>query len=278
MTRVLVNGIATELLSVYDRAVNYGDGVFETIAVSGRQLHYWQAHFQRLTQGCQRLSITAPAETALLADIAKLSFPDAPSVLKIVLTRGQGRRGYATTGDEQPAVILSLSNWPEFVSSYQQQGIHLRLCQHRLIINPVLAGIKHLNRLDQVMARNEWHNEQIQEGLMLDQHGYLLEGISTNLFVMMDNQWFTAAASECAVAGIMRNAIISISARIGIPIEERKIHQSELSSVQQMMVCNSIWGLVPVISCDQYRFQTGDICSRLQSEIEKDKTTVSYEL
>lgn len=277
MTSVLVNGVSTDQLSIKDRAFNYGDGVFETIAVSERRLHYWSEHFQRLKQGCERLAIKPPVEVELIADIKKMQFPNGPSVLKIVCSRGLGGRGYATTGSEQPSLIISINSWPRFVLDYQQQGVNVRLCQHRLIINPALAGIKHLNRLDQVLARNEWHNEQIQEGLMLDQHGYLLEGVSTNLFVMIDNQWCTAAANECAVAGVIRHAIINKAKLINMNIEERKIHQSELASVQQMMVCNSIWGVVPVNSCDSYQFEISDDCRLLQAEIEKEKRTVSYE-
>ncbi|MDH5394395.1 MAG: aminodeoxychorismate lyase, partial [Gammaproteobacteria bacterium] len=249
MSTVLVNGHVTDQLSIKDRGLNYGDGVFETIAVSGRHLHYWSEHFRRLKQGCERLAIKAPLEAELLADIKKLSFPNEPSVLKIVVSRGQGGRGYAATGIEQASVIISLNSWPDFVLEYQQRGVNVRICQHRLMINPALAGIKHLNRLDQVLARNEWHNDQIHEGIMLDQHDYLIEGVSTNLFVMVNNQWLTPAVTDCAVAGIMRELILNKAELIKLKIEQRKIQLSELSSVQQMFVCNSIWGIVPVTGC-----------------------------
>ncbi|MCK4709457.1 MAG: aminodeoxychorismate lyase [Gammaproteobacteria bacterium] len=228
LTLSLVNGIAADSVSIKERALNYGDGVFETIAVHNRRLHYWSMHYQRLKNGCERLAIKLPADEELLSDIKKLDFDKGSSVLKIIISRGQGGRGYSAEGINKATIILTLNPWPEFVNKYQQNGIAVRLCDHRLIINPALAGIKHLNRLDQVLARNEWHNDDTQEGLMLDQAGYILEGISSNVFIMINNKWITAPATECAVAGVIRQAILNIAGQINLIIEERTIQQSEL--------------------------------------------------
>lgn len=272
----LINGIPADHVSVKDRAFNYGDGLFETIAVHGNQLHYWKEHYQRLLKGCQVLGFDAPLETDLLEQIRKLDFDADASVLKIVVSRGQGGRGYSTAGIDKTNIIITLYPWPDFVNTYQQQGITVRLCEHRLIINPALAGIKHLNRIDQVLARNEWHNDNIQEGLMLDADGCLLEGISSNLFIRINNQWITAAVKDCAVDGVIRNAVIVIAANNKVKIEERKIHQSELSSVQSMFVCNSIWGIVPVTACDSYRFEIGEHIKQFQMELEWEIEAQSY--
>ena len=276
MTKVLVNGQSSDQINIKDRGLNYGDGVFETIAVHNRQLHYWSDHYQRLSHGCASLGIKPPTQNELIADIKKLAFDSGSSVLKIVVTRGEGGRGYVAESHLKPTVILSLNSWPVYIKKYQQKGIKLRLCQHRLVINPVLSGIKHLNRLDQVIARNEWHNEQIQEGIMLDQDGYLIEGTSSNLFMKIENQWLTAPADSCAVAGVMRQAVINNAETLGVTIQQKKVHHSELSSIQQMMVCNSIWGLIPVTDFESYTYQTNDFCHQLQIKLENEREVVSY--
>lgn len=274
MSLSIINGVLTDQISIKDRGLNYGDGVFETIAVHHKKLHYWTAHYNRLKMSCERLSIKAPDEKTLSADIAQLAFDATSSVIKIIVTRGQGGRGYSSEGISEPNIVISNNPWPSFVESYQQQGIKVRLCEHRLIINPALAGIKHLNRLDQVLARNEWHNDEYQEGLMLDQDDNLLEGISTNVFVKIDQQWITTPSKACVVDGVMRAAVLRNADKADINIEQRMITYSDLSNVKEMFVTNSIWGIVPVRSCESYLFKIGNDCRKLQKSLEKD--SVSY--
>ena len=276
MISSIVNGIETDNISIKDRALNYGDGVFETIAVHQNRLHYWKAHYRRLQRGCELLGIKTPSESSLLSEIKKLNLGVESAVLKIIVSRGAGGRGYLADESLVPTVIITLNAWPDFVTSYQEQGIHARLCNHRLLINPALAGIKHLNRIDQVIARNEWHNDQIQEGLMLDQEDYLIEGTSTNLFMRTDDKWFTAPISACAVAGVIRDAVIKLINKNNLSITERKLSQSELSLVNEMFVCNSVWGIVPVLNCDDHQFNIGDVTRRLQMEFEQEIDKVSY--
>lgn len=276
MITSIVNGVETDKISVKDRSLNYGDGVFETIAVHNNKLHLWKSHYARLQKGCESLGIKTPAESDLLSDITKLDVTEDNSVLKIIVSRGEGGRGYLANESIEPTVIISSNTWPDFVNDYQQQGIQTRLCKHRLIINPALAGIKHLNRLDQVIARNEWHNDQIKEGLMLDQNDCLVEGTCTNLFMKVDNQWVTSPATQCAVAGIVRDEVINTLNKNNLSLVERNLSVSELNSVKEMFVCNSVWGIVPVLSCEDYQFEIGDDTRQLQMEFEQEKEAVSY--
>jgi len=276
MTIAVVNGALTDQISVTDRAFNYGDGVFETIAVHNQALHYWSEHYQRLQKGCDVLGFSAPTESELLADIKKLSLSTDSSIIKIIVSRGQGGRGYSPAGVAQPTTVITQHTWPEYVSRYQSQGINSRLCQHRLIINPALVGIKHLNRLDQVLARNEWHNDNIQEGFMLDGDGNIIEGTCTNIFLKTSNGWVTPAVNSCAVAGVMRAAVINKASQTGLVIKQKNIKLSELASVKECFVCNSIWGVVPVLSCDTYRFEISDEFIQLQKELEQEIESVSY--
>jgi len=276
MITTIVNGTFTDQISVTDRALNYGDGVFETIAVHDKALHYWNEHYQRLQKGCDILGFSAPTESELLADIKKLTLFAGSSVIKIIVSRGQGGRGYLAAGVTQATTVITQHTWPEYVNRYQSQGIKSRICQHRLIINPALVGIKHLNRLDQVLARNEWHNDDIQEGFMLDCDENITEGTCTNIFFKTNNEWITPADSNCAVAGVMRAAVINKASQTGLEIKQQNIKLSELAAVTECFVCNSIWGVVPVLSCDSYHFEISDELRQLQTELEQEIKSVSY--
>ena len=276
MINAIVNGILTDQISITDRALNYGDGVFETVAVHNGALHYWHEHYQRLQKGCEVLGISAPSESALIADIKKLSLSASSSIIKIIISRGQGGRGYSASGVSHATSIIMLHEWPEYIARYQSQGINSRICQHRLIINPALVGIKHLNRLDQVLARNEWHNDDIQEGFMLDSDANVIEGTCTNIFFKTANGWMTPAADTCAVAGVMRSAIINKADKMNLVINQQALNLSELAAAKECFVTNSIWGVVPVLTCDKYRFEISDDIRQLQTELQQEIESVSY--
>jgi 4-amino-4-deoxychorismate lyase len=146
---------------------------------------------------------------------------------------------------KKPTVIVSINQWPQDIEQ-KQQGIDAYLCKHPLVVNPALAGIKHLNRLDQVIARNEWTDTAIYEGIMADNVGHLIEGCSSNLFAVRDGSLITAPASECAVAGVVRQAVIGWATQMNVPVDERKIKLSELNQLDAVFVCNSIWGILPL--------------------------------
>jgi len=276
MIKALINGQPDTVVSITDRAFNYGDGVFETIAVNDRKLQFWSKHYQRLSNGCEKLSIIPPAEEKLLDDIKKLVPQQGKFVLKIIVSRGAGGRGYAAESSLAPTIVVSLNHWPENNQIRIEKGIRARLCEHRLVINPALAGIKHLNRLDQVIARNEWHNSDFDEGIMLDLNDNLLEGTASNLFVKINNQWQTAPEKDCAVAGVMRAFILEQLAKKNIACIEKRIKQSELPLVDEVFVCNSIWGIIPVIQCDEFQFSIGDDVKDLQKELDQQLDSYSY--
>ena len=276
MINAVVNGALTNQVSITDRAFNYGDGVFETIAVHNKALHYWNEHYQRLEKGCEALGISSPSESELLADIKKLALSANSSIIKVVISRGQGGRGYSAAGVTQTTTVITQHEWPGYITRYQSQGINSRICQHRLLINPALVGIKHLNRLDQVLARNEWHNDDIQEGFMLDRDDNIIEGTCTNIFLKTSKGWVTPADDSCAVAGVMRAAVINKASQTGLVINKQSVKLSELASVKECFVCNSIWGVVPVLSCDSYHFEINDDMRQIQTELEQEIETVSY--
>ena len=209
MNTTLINGVAATCIDAHDRGFHYGDGLFETFAVSNGEPAMWDMHMQRLLLGCQRLGFPAPDPTLLRSEALSLcAVPDAPArgVLKIIITRGGGGRGYrapspsavlATGGVTR---MLALYPWPDYPAAFWSEGVAVRVCATRLGCNPALAGIKHLNRLEQVLARNEWDDASVAEGLMLDPQGSVIEGTMTNLFVVRNGQLLTPDVSQCGGA------------------------------------------------------------------------------
>ncbi|MEY3788203.1 MAG: hypothetical protein RLZ75_2410, partial [Pseudomonadota bacterium] len=179
---ILVNGTPQTHIEISDRGFQYGDGLFETITVHNSKAVFLQQHINRLTAACQRLHIPTPDLDTLHTEIKHLCQHTEHSVLKIIITRGSGGRGYRQPDNIQPTRILSLHPFPTYPDSYYQQGITARFCDTRLGLNPTLAGMKHLNRLEQVLARAEWQDDSVQEGIMLDINDCVIEGTMSNLF------------------------------------------------------------------------------------------------
>ncbi len=246
MGNVVVNGETTDCISAYDRGLQYGDGLFETIAVLGGQPRNWNLHVERLRVGCERLRIPPPAPEQLFDDFLKLPIDDRPLVLKIVLSRGTGGRGYRPPDHPSPTRVLTISPWPDHPPAYREQGVTVRLCELRLGCNPALAGLKHLNRLEQVLARGEWSDPGIAEGLMFDANGYLVEGTMSNVFVCADGEIRTPLLDGCGVAGIVRQRIIEQRAAAGAAVIERRMTLADLLAADAVFLTNSLIGLWPV--------------------------------
>ena len=268
---IMINGVIKDSIDVADRGFQYGDGLFETIEVRGGRPVFVDFHLERLKLGCQRLLIPFPSAELLSYELGELcrSKISASAVLKIIVTRGSGGRGYRQPDDIKPTRVLSLHPHPDYPQTYQQQGIVARFCTTRLGLNPTLAGIKHLNRLEQVLARAEWHDPAIQEGLMLDGHGYVIEGTMSNLFYVKNNSLYTASLNNSGVAGIMRNIIITLAAAQDIPVIEHQFTRQELLSADEIFVCNSIIGIWPVKQIAMLNFAAGLITKTLQTQLNK---------
>jgi len=243
---VLINGKIDNCVASSDRGLQYGDGVFETIAIKNGESEHWYEHMARLTEGCRRLNIPPPDTLQLLAEAQKLYAGKEQAVLKIIITRGSGGRGYRSPDKVMPTRILSVHPWPSHPSNYVHEGIHLHLCATQLSSQVALAGIKHLNRLEQVIARNEWHDPDISEGLMLDGNGNVVEGTMSNYFAVVNNELLTPMIVDCGVAGIMRSHIIKQASLHNIVVRESSIKLDELFLADELFICNSIIGIWPV--------------------------------
>lgn len=263
----LVNGVAAEQISIADRGLQYGDGCFETIAVQQGQALLWDRHIQRLVSGCQRLGINASVIADELSVDAKNIITSAmDGVLKIIVTRGAGERGYRSDNTQRPSRIVTFGPSPQYPKDYRREGIAMRLCDTRLSENKTLAGIKHLNRLEQVLARSEWQ-DQYQEGLMLNQAGQVVEGTMSNVFVQIGDEVITPLLNHCGVAGVMRSVIFDKLSDKNINCQQRQLELQILYEADAIFICNSIIGLWPVISLDNKSFPITDLQRYLQNAI-----------
>ena len=260
---VLVNGEARQDVTVVDRGFQYGDGLFETIEVSHGQPVFLGRHLDRLSRGCHRLLIPCPDLDLLTSEAEKLAADSVQAVLKIIVTRGPGGRGYRQPDPICPTRVVSLHPFPEHPESYQEQGICARFCSTRLGLNPALAGLKHLNRLEQVMARAEWGDAAIQEGLMLDLNDHVIEGTMTNLFYIRNGSLHTSPVSTTGIAGIMREVIIELATSSRLGVREHFFKARDLLAAEEMFVCNSIIGLWPVSQLAHQTFAIGPVTRQI---------------
>ncbi|MCX4189257.1 aminodeoxychorismate lyase [Methylophaga sp. OBS3] len=245
---ILINGQPEDRIAVGDRGLQYGDGLFETIAYRNQTLEWVDAHLQRLERGCQRLNLPLQDVdlTQIQADLKQVTADLTDNaVIKVIITRGVGGRGYQYAENVEVTRIVSSHPFPIYPESHQS-GVTVRLCEQRLAINPQLAGIKHLNRLEQVLARNEWRDPTIAEGLMLNTAGELIEGTMSNILLVQKGQLFTPDLSECGIRGTMRQNIINVALSHGISVKECKLSLDDLLHADEVFLCNSVIGIWPV--------------------------------
>jgi len=266
-TRHLVNGKPIDHIAVVDRGMQYGDGCFETIAVQRGHALLWEPHLARLLDGCERLGIKMTSDIKLIRQEAEqLAAGVDCAVLKIIITRGQGGRGYRPQTGLSPTRILSLSPWPVYPQDYRATGIALRLCDTRLSENSRLAGVKHLNRLEQVLARAEWQDD-FQEGLMLSQSGSVVEGTMSNVFVQVGDKVVTPLIETCGVTGIMRDAIIKQLAETRVNCEQMRVDLNMLYDADALFISNSLIGLWPVTTLEHKTFPITELQRQLQDAL-----------
>lgn len=259
-----VDGQPAELLSVKDRGLAYGDGLFETIAVKAGQPTLLERHLARLAEGCARLRM--PAELPVVrAQVLAFSQQLGEGVVKLILTRGDGQRGYAVPQPAKPRLILQASAKPAYPTAHAEHGVRLFPCVTRLAEQPVLAGLKHLNRLEQVLARSEWHDAEHAEGLMLDTSGRVIEGVYSNLLLVSAGVLMTADLSRCGVAGVMRAELLAQADAQGIECQVRDISYAELLAADEVMLCNSVYGIWPVRALLAHGWPVGPLTRKLQA-------------
>lgn len=267
METILINGQPQQQLPVTDRAFHYGDGLFETIACLNGTPRFWGRHLARLQLGCERLKIPQSDGQQLLEEVTRLAQGEPRCVIKIIITRGSGGRGYRLPQPSIPTRVVLRYPYPDYPPAHRHEGVAIRLCETTLACNPRLAGIKHLNRLEQVMARSEWEDRDIAEGVMLDTSGNLLEGTMSNLFLVKEGVLHTPDLAHCGVAGIMREVVLQTAQQLNIPYQIGQLPASMLLEAEELFVTNSLIGLWPVNRYGQYSYPLGPITQQLQQAL-----------
>jgi 4-amino-4-deoxychorismate lyase len=229
-----------------DRGLHYGDGLFETIAIRASAPCLWTEHLDRLRLGAVRLGIPLPDPDLLLRECLALIRDIAAGVVKLILTRGSGGRGYRPPAVPSPTRILALFPQPSYPAAWAEGGVTLRWCGTPLGENPRLAGIKHLNRLEQVLARAEWDDEAVAEGLMCDPRGRVIAGTMSNVFVYTGGRLLTPRLDTCGVAGTARALVLSLAPGYGIAVAEADLRRVDLEGANGVFLTNAVLGIWPV--------------------------------
>jgi len=263
--RQLINGKNTTPLSVLDRGLHYGDGLFETMLVKDATIQYLHDHYNRLHEGCCRLGIGCPSYNSFKSECVQLLGELTSGVIKVIVTRGDTARGYRYGSDQKTNRIFILYPPVQYPQQNWLSGVKLRVCQTYLGRNDQLAGLKHLNRLEQVLARAEWTDPSYAEGIMLDQIGNVIEGTMSNLFMVEKGQLITADLSECGVAGILRKNVIDSAQTAQIPLRIENFPVQRLLCADEVFICNSVIGIWPVNAISNQGFELGPITSKLMN-------------
>lgn len=246
-------------LALNDRGLTYGDGVFETILVHAGEPIWWNEHWQRLLRGAEVLKIIAPDEAIVRNACERLLASSTRCILKIILTRGSGGRGYVIPANQDPRIIISLHPAPAPI----QKAVDLRWCETRLSHQPLLAGIKHLNRLEQVMARNEWQDETIFDSLMCDTEDHVVCATSANVFANIRGQWLSPRLDQAGIAGIARDWVF----RQWPKVQEARISRLEMEQAEAIFICNAVRGILAVNRLDAHAFTVHQDILDLQNQL-----------
>jgi 4-amino-4-deoxychorismate lyase len=262
---VLINGISPsdplQAIAVEDRGLHYGDGVFESALLVQGRVRLLEQHLRRLALGCERLGIVPPDPAMLRSDVQRLSGSAERGVLKIIVSRGIGPRSYRPSARSTTTRIVAL-----YPAPLQPAGprLALRWCETRLGRNARLAGIKHLNRLEQVLAQAEWQDESIVDGLMLDTEGELVSGTASNVFLVRGDVLVTPDLRFCGVLGVMRAEVLRLAKELDIPVSEEPIWPHDVEAASEIFITNAVRGIRSVTELGVLRWTDAPVADRLR--------------
>lgn len=266
---LLINGKKQTKLSVLNRLVQFGDGLFETCLIEDSRLLFWSKHFSRLKKGCNQLKIHPVSESIWLKEIAKaliISRLDR-AVVKIILSRGQSTRGYGYEKNIESTRIVIVSPVPDLPWQY-----HLGVCSSGYAGNQLLSEIKHCNRLEQILARSEL---QAQECVMLDQNAQVISVTQGNIFAIRNQVIFTPSLTDCGIEGTRRSVVFDLVQALGLQLEICCLPLAELLKADEVFITNSVMGIKPVAKINQQLFNHHQITNQLISAFAHSKNNHS---
>jgi len=262
---VRIDGAPAASVDVLDRGLHYGDGLFETIACRAARPRFLDLHLERLAEGCARLGIAYQDFDPLGAQIRALAAAHEASLIKLLLTRGSATgRGYGPEGGERARVVLLQYPWPQEDPALSEHGVAVRTAHGRLGENPRLAGLKHLNRLEQVLIRAEWRDPAIHEALVFSSSGWLISGTMSNVFLVTSGRLMTPALTQAGVRGVMRKVVLREAQAAGLSVGEGALDAAALAAAEEIFLTNARIGLWPVRSLDGAPRSVGAVTRQLQ--------------
>jgi len=260
----IINGGFDQGISPFDRGLSYGDGVFRTFKIINGLPVDWPLHYQRLVSDCGAIGIVCPSAEVLMSDIQSLFLPTDDAVAKIIITRGEGERGYAPPPVTTPTRIVFKSQLPSAMKKNFKEGVKLFVCKTILSYQPSLVGVKHLNRLENVLARAECNDPTFLDGVMLDSEGNAIECTSANIFARFGKELHTPLLDRCGIAGVTRQKIINFAHQPMLKPIIKNIQLSELLDADEVIICNSINGALQVRTVADKHWEMGDLARRIR--------------
>ncbi|NNC77609.1 MAG: aminodeoxychorismate lyase [Woeseiaceae bacterium] len=256
------HGEQIDSIPIDDRLAQYGDGVFETIAIRDSRPRFWESHVARLESACDRIGLAMPARNILRRDfdrvLARTTANTGFATAKIIVSAGGSQRGYRRPPAEYANTLIGVFAAHPLPANYYTDGVSVFRCATPVSIQPALAGIKSCNRLDQVVGRAEWESDEYFDGLMCDADRNLICGTMTNMFVVRNNQIETPSLARCGVAGIMRKRIIELLSKNKISCTEVTLQLQALEDVDEVFISNSQFGVLPVRRFDSFEWPAGE--------------------
>lgn len=265
--RTLIDGQASGLIAATDRGLQYGDGIFTTLRVQRGMPVFLEDHLARLHRDAAQLFLPVPATRMLRREALALAGELGDGVLKILWTRGPGGRGYQCPDPAIPCRILATYAMPDYPAELERFGVGVGLSSVRLGHNEALAGAKHLNRLEQVLARREWDGGEVREALMRDQADCVVEGVMSNLFLVQGGRLVTPLLDRCGVRGVMRQRVLRVAAELGIECREGRFDLAAVLGADEVFLSNSLIGIWPVAELAGRRFPVGPLTSLLRDRL-----------
>lgn len=270
--RYCVNGKLVSGIAPTNRGFAYGDGIFRTMRLLEGELQDWPLHYQTLVADCSKIQIVCPSAELLMQEfkyfMASASEEETQfSIIKIIITRGEGARGYAPPAVCEPTRVLVQSPLPNYPAEIYANGVALYNCQTRLAHQPILAGIKHLNRLENVLARAEHKDPRFFDGLLQDYDGNVIEAVSGNLFIRKEGVVMTPALDSCGVAGVMRQKILDWYRTQGQPVVIAPLSIEDVLQAEAVVIVNSVYGVLQVTQIDEHVMAADHWAQELRSQL-----------
>lgn len=259
MIRVFEGGTERAGLDPRDRAHAYGDGLFETMRAHAGEVPWWDAHLARLARDAARLRIALPDAGHMHATVRGMLAAGSGEVVRLQVSRGAGPRGYAADPSAPAAWNVGV-----YRLGPTPGRLRLRWCETRLALQPALAGIKHCNRLEQVLARAEWPTAggDVDEGLMQDTEGKAVCATAANLFVLRDGEWLTPPVDRCGVRGVCRDWLIGAA-----DARELRLERTDVEHAEAVVLCNAVRGILEVARLGDHEWSPHPRVARLRERL-----------